>query len=62
MVKIIFHVVPPFDPFWSVKYLNVGQRVPIRTAHYTFLVSGHPEDTKYPYYVLSPQRGAQLMD
>ena len=48
-------MVPPFDPFCSVKYLNVGQRLPIRTAHYTFLVSGHPEDTKNPYYVLSPQ-------
>ena len=29
----------PFGPFWSVKHLNVGQRLPMRTAHHTFLES-----------------------
>ena len=45
---------PPFGPFWSVKYLNFGQKLPIRTAHHTFLKSRHPEVTENPYYVLSP--------
>ena len=38
-------------PFWSVKYLNFGQRLPIRTVHYTILESRHLEDTKTPCYV-----------
>ena len=46
---------PPFGPFWSVKYLNFGQKLPIRTTHHTFLESRHPEVTKNPYYVLSPK-------
>ena len=28
---------PLFGPFWSVKYLNFGQKLPFRTAHHTFL-------------------------
>ena len=44
-----------FGPFWSVKYLNFGKKLPIRTAHHTFLESKHPEVTKNPYYVLSPE-------
>ena len=40
---------PPFGPFWSVKYLNFGQKLPIRTNHQTFLESRHPEITKNPY-------------
>ena len=32
----------PLDPFWSVKYLNFGQKLPIRTAHHTFLERRHP--------------------
>ena len=27
----------------------------IRTAHHTFLENSHPEVTKNPYYVLSPE-------
>ena len=46
---------PPFGPFWSVKYLNFGQKLPIRTTHHTFLESRHPEVTKNQYYVLSPE-------
>ena len=45
----------PFGPFWSVKYLNFGQKLPIQTARYTFLESRHPEVTKNPYYDLSPE-------
>ena len=45
----------PFGSFWSVKCLNFGQKPPIRTAHHTFLESRHPEVTKNPYYVLSPE-------
>ena len=44
---------PPFVPFWSVKCLNFGQKLPTRTAHHTFLESRYPEVTKNPYYVLS---------
>ena len=32
----------PFGLFWSVKYLNFGQKLPNRTAHHTFLESRHP--------------------
>ena len=45
----------PFGPFWSVKYLNFGQKLPIRITHYAFLESRRPEVTKNPYYVLSPE-------
>ena len=41
--------------FWSVKYLNFGQQLPIWTPHHTFLESWHPEVTKNPYYILSPE-------
>ena len=44
---------PTFGPFWSIKYLNLGQKLPIRTAHHIFLESRHPEVTKNLYYVLS---------
>ena len=58
---------PPFDPFWSVKCINVGQKLPIRTAEHTFVESRHPEDTKNSYYALSLERSQnkkryQLMD
>ena len=43
---------PLLDLFWSAKYLNFGQRLPIQTAHHTLLESSHPEVTKYPCYVL----------
>ena len=46
---------PPFAPFWSVKYLNFGQKLPIPTTHHTFVEWKHPEVTKNPYYVLSPE-------
>ena len=46
---------PPFGPFWSVKYLNFGQKLPIRATHQTILESRHPEVTKNPYYALSPE-------
>ena len=44
-----------FGLFWSVKYLNFQQELPIRTAHPIFLESRHPEVTKNPYYVVSPK-------
>ena len=46
---------PPFGPFWSVKYLNFGQKLPILRADHTFIENGHTEVTKNPYYVLSPE-------
>ena len=65
IVKIHFHAIPPFGSFWSVKRLNFGQKLPIRTTHHTFLESIHP-DVINPYYVLSPEgsqkKGYQLMD
>ena len=36
---------PPFRPFWSVKYHNFGQKLPIQSTHHTFLESIHPEVT-----------------
>ena len=48
----------PFGLFWSVKYLNFGQRLPIRATHHIFLESGHHEVTKNAYYGLSP-KGSQ---
>ena len=46
---------PPFGSFWSVKYLNFGQKLPIRTAHHTFAEIRHTEVTKNLYCVLSPE-------
>ena len=37
---------PPFGPFWSAKYLNFGQKLPIRTTHYTFLESRRTKNLK----------------
>ena len=45
----------PFGPFWSVKYLNFGQELPIQPTYHTFLESKHPEVTKNLYYALSPE-------
>ena len=42
-------------PFWFVKYFNFPQKLPIRTAHFTFLEIRHSDVTKNPYYVLSPE-------
>ena len=49
---------PSFGPFWSVKYINFGQKLPIRSAHHTFLESRYSEVNKNPYYILSP-KGSQ---
>ena len=43
-----------FGQLWSVKYLNFEQKLPIQTAHCTFLESRHTEVIKNPYYVFSP--------
>ena len=51
---------PTFDLFWCVKYLNFGQKLPIRTAHHTFLESTQPQVTKNPYHVVprgEPKKG-----
>ena len=40
---------------WSVKYLSFGQKLLIWAAHHTFLERRHPEVTKNPHHVLSPQ-------
>ena len=52
----------PFGPFWSVKYLKLGQKLLIWTAYHTFLENRHPEVTKNPYYVLSPKGSQWLVD
>ena len=44
----------PFGLYWSVKYLNFWQKLPIRTTYDTFLESRHPEVTKNPHYVFPP--------
>ena len=56
---------PPFGLFWSVKYLNFGQKLPIRAAHHTFLEKRHPKVSKNPYSVLPPKgilKKYQVMD
>ena len=57
---------PPFGPFWSVKYLNFGQKLPNRTVHHTCPENRHPEVTKNVYYALNPderqKKGYHLMD
>ena len=55
IIKIHIHVVPLFGPFWSVKYLTFGQKLPVRTTHHDFPESRHPEVTKNPHYFLSPE-------
>ena len=47
---------PSFGPFWSVEYINFGQKLPIwiATAHHTFLESINSEVPKNPYHVLYP--------
>ena len=60
IVKIEFHVptpspthpLSPCGPFWSAKYPNFGQKLPILTGYHMFLEYRYPEDTKNPYYVL----------
>ena len=44
--------------FWPVKYLNFGQMPQIRTAHYPFLESRHPEVTKIQI-MFCPPKGAK---
>ena len=61
----LFSCGPPFGPFWYIKYLNFVKKLPIRATHHTLLESKHPEVTKNPYYVLSPegsQKRYQFMD
>ena len=55
-VQNLFSCFPLFGALWPLKYLNFGQKLPIQTAHHTFLEYGHPEATKNPYYILSPER------
>ena len=47
---------PAFGPFYSIKYLNFGQKLPIWTAHHVFLERRHSEVTKNLYYVLYTRR------
>ena len=53
----LFSCGPPFRSFWSVKFLNFDQKLPISTAYHTIEIR-HPEVNKNPYYVLSP-KGSQ---
>ena len=48
----------PFGLFWSVKYFNFEQKLPIRTAHHIFLESRQPEVTKI-HIMFCPRRGAK---
>ena len=48
----------PLGPFWSVKYLNLDQKLLIRTAHHIFQESRHPEITKI-HIMFCPLRGAK---
>ena len=48
----------PFGLFWSVKYLNFEQKLPIGTALHIFLESRHPEVTK-THIMFCPLRGVK---
>ena len=53
MLKTHFHVVPP-SPFVHSGLKNTsifGRKLPIQTAHHTFLESRHPDVTNNLYYV-----------
>ena len=47
-----------WSPLWSIlicKIPQFDQKLPIRTIRHAFLESRHPEVTKNPYYLLSPE-------
>ena len=46
-----FSCSPPFGPFLSVKYLNLGLELPIWTDHHIFIEIRQPEVTENLYYV-----------
>ena len=46
---------PPFGAFWSVKYLNFAQKLPLRTTRHIFLERKHRKVTKNSYYVSSTE-------
>ena len=46
---------PAFGLFWSVKYINLGQKLSTWAAHHTFVESRHPEVYKNLYYDLSTE-------
>ena len=56
-----FSYSPLFGPFLPVKYLNFGQKLPIRTAHHTYIELRHPEVTKNPYFVLCPEESQKMV-
>ena len=47
-----------FGSFWSVKYLNFGQKLPIRIAHHTFLEVDTLRLLKI-HIMFCPQKGSQ---
>ena len=57
--KIHFRVVPHLVHSGLQNTSIFHQKLPIQTAHHTFLESRHPEVTKNLYYVL-PTRGSQI--
>ena len=59
MVKSHFLVVPSFGIFWSVKYLNFEQKLPIRIAQHIFLGSRQPEVTITVNNAFCPPRVAK---
>ena len=52
---------PLFDPFWSVKFRNFQQKLPILATHHTFIESKHPAVAKNPCYVLSQEESQKLV-
>ena len=54
----LFRYAPPFCPFWSVKYLNFWQKLPIWKMHHAFLESRHPELLKI-HILFCPSSGAK---
>ena len=56
LLCVTFTFVFENSQLWSVKYLNIGQKLPIWTPHHTFLESRqHPEVSKNSINMFAPQ-------
>ena len=56
LMCVTFTFVFENSQLWSVKYLNIGQKLPIWTPHHTFLESRqHPEVSKNSINMFAPQ-------
>ena len=55
LLCVTFTFVFENSQLWSVKYLNIRQKLPIWTPHHTFLESRHPKVSKNSINMFVPQ-------